>query len=123
MTEYARFRQRLDVVLRTQDVKQVQDFLIAENQWHPGSPTDPTFAMWMMIAASPTLSDLHRHAQNWLITHGHEEEAQAVQGRQKKSAGGARPQPSRGTPGARAVGKEPRERLQDVAKRKMPPKR
>ena len=63
MTEYARFRQRLDVILRTQDVKQVQDFLIAEGQWNPGSPADPTFAMWMMIAGSPTLSDLHRQAQ------------------------------------------------------------
>jgi len=123
MTEYARFRQRLDVILRTQDVKQVQDFLIAEGQWNPGSPADPTFAMWMMIAGSPTLSDLHRQAQNWLITHGHEEEAQAVQGRQKKSVGGTRQQPVRGAQGARAVRGEQRERPQDVTKRKMPPKR
>jgi hypothetical protein len=122
MTEYARFRQRLDVILRTQDVKQVQDFLIAEGQWKSGSPADPTFAMWMMIAGSPTLSELHRQAQNWLITHGHEEEAQAVQGRQKKSAGGARQQPSRGVQDARA-GRGQHERSQDVAKRKMPPKR
>jgi hypothetical protein len=32
MAEYANFRQRLDAVLRTLDVKQVTDFLIAEKQ-------------------------------------------------------------------------------------------
>jgi hypothetical protein len=47
MTEYANFRQRLDSVLRTLDVKQVQEFLIAENQWQPGQPANPEFAMWM----------------------------------------------------------------------------
>ncbi len=36
MINYADFRQRLDTVLRTLDVKQVQDFLIAEGQWTPG---------------------------------------------------------------------------------------
>lgn len=48
MTEYASFRQRLDSVLRTLDVKQVQDFLIAEGQWQRGQPSDPEFAMWMV---------------------------------------------------------------------------
>ena len=48
MTEYANFRQRLDVVLRMLDVKQVQEFLIAEKQWSPGQPADPEFAMWMV---------------------------------------------------------------------------
>ena len=48
MTEYANFRQSLDAVLRTQDVKQVQDFLITERQWSPGFPADPEFAMWMV---------------------------------------------------------------------------
>ena len=47
MTDYANFRQRLDAVLRTLDVKQVRDFLIAEGQWQPGQPADPEFAMWM----------------------------------------------------------------------------
>jgi vancomycin permeability regulator SanA len=47
MTDYADFRQRLDAVLRTRDVKQVQDFLIAERQWSPGQPADAEFAMWM----------------------------------------------------------------------------
>jgi hypothetical protein len=48
MTDYASFRQRLDAVLRTLDVKRVQDFLIAEGQWSSGSPADPEFAMGMV---------------------------------------------------------------------------
>ncbi len=48
MTEYANFRQCLDAVLRTQDMKQVQDFLITERQWQAGQPADPEFAMWMV---------------------------------------------------------------------------
>lgn len=43
MTEYVSFRQRLDAVLRTLDVKQVSNFLIAEKQWSPGQPADPDF--------------------------------------------------------------------------------
>ena len=39
MTDYANFRQRLDAVLRTLDVKQVSKFLIAENQWDEGAYT------------------------------------------------------------------------------------
>ncbi len=84
MTDYADFRQRLDAVLRTLDVKQVREFLIAEGQWQPGTPTDPEAAMWMMIAGSPTLRDLHARAGEWLIAHGHENEAQAILGRSKK---------------------------------------
>ena len=78
MTDYANFRQRLDAVLRTLDVKQVQDFLIAEKQWQPGQPADPEFAMWMMIAGSPSLRDLHDQARKWLVGHGHADEADAV---------------------------------------------
>ncbi len=48
MTEYTTFRQRLDAVLRTLDVKQVSDFLVAEKQWQAGMPTDPEYAMWMV---------------------------------------------------------------------------
>jgi hypothetical protein len=48
MTNYANFRQRLDAVLRTLDVKQVSDFLIAQKQWQPGQPAEPEFAMRMM---------------------------------------------------------------------------
>jgi hypothetical protein len=86
MTAYTNFRQRLDAVLRTQDVKQVSEFLIAEKQWQPGQPANAEYAMWMMIAGSPTLRDLHEQAGQWLVAHGHEEEANAVL-RREKSAG------------------------------------
>src|SRR5712691_7530179 len=89
MADYANFRQRLDAVLRTLDVKQVSDFLIAEKQWQAGQPADPTYAMWMMIAGSQTLRDLHEQARKWLVSHGHEAEADAVLGK-GKSAGGKR---------------------------------
>jgi hypothetical protein len=45
MTEYTNFRKRLDAVLRTRDVQQVSDFLIAEGQWQTGTPIDGEFAM------------------------------------------------------------------------------
>src|SRR5229473_8469272 len=90
MTDHVSFRQRLDAVLRTLDVKQVQDFLIAEGQWSPGSPADPEFAMWMMIAGSPTLRDLQGQARQWLVSHGHEADAEAVLGRGKESGSGGK---------------------------------
>ncbi len=87
MTDYANFRQRLDTVLRTLDVKQVQDFLIAQKQWQPGQPADPEYAMWMMIAGSKTLRDLHDEARKWLVSHGHEADAEAVLGKGKGAGG------------------------------------
>ncbi len=84
MTEYVSFRQRLDAVLRTLDVKQVQEFLIAEKQWSEGQPSDPTFAMWMMVAGSPSLRHLHDRAYEWLLSHGHEADAAAFLARDKK---------------------------------------
>ena len=87
MTDYANFRQRLDAVLRTRNVKQVQDFLIAERQWQPGQTADPEFAMWMMIAGSSTLRDLHEQARQWLVSHGHEADANAVLRRGKGGGG------------------------------------
>ena len=87
MADYANFRQRLDAVLRTLDVKQVSEFLIAEKQWSPGQPEDAKFAMWMMIAGSPTLRDLHEPARAWLMTHGHEEDANAFLTRDKQAQG------------------------------------
>jgi hypothetical protein len=78
MTEHANFRQRLDAVLRTRDVQQVSAFLLAENQWSPGVPADPDLAMWLMIAGSPALKDLHAGARQWLIDHGHAAEAEAI---------------------------------------------
>ncbi len=90
MTDYATFRKRLDAVLRTLDVKQVSKFLIAENQWDEGAPADPEFAMWMMIAGSQTMRDLHEQAGQWLVSHGHEDEANAVLRREKGAGGGNR---------------------------------
>lgn len=85
MADYTNFRYRLDAVLRTLDIKQVQDFLIAQKQWQPGQPADPEFAMWMMIAGSPTLRDLHDQARKWLINHGHADDADAVLKRSKST--------------------------------------
>jgi hypothetical protein len=99
MADYASFRQRLDAVLRTLDVKQVQKFMQDEGQWDKGTPTDPQFAMYMMIAGSLTLNELHGKASEWLLANGHEEEAQAVLGRQKSAGGGGKSQRSR--PGGR----------------------
>ena len=78
MDDYTSFRQQLDTVLRTRNLKQVQDFLIAQKQWQVGQPADPEFAMWMMIAGSQTLRDLHGEARKWLVSHGHEADADAV---------------------------------------------
>ena len=75
-------------VLRTLDVKQISDFLIVEKQWQPGQPVDPEYAMWMMIAGSPTMRDLHEQAHQWLVAHGHEDEANAVLRREKSASGG-----------------------------------
>lgn len=85
MADYTDFRHQLDTVLRTLDVKQVQDFLIAQKQWQPGQPADPEFAMWMMIAGSPTLRDLHEQARKWLVSHGHADDADAVLKRGKST--------------------------------------
>ncbi len=84
MIDHTNFRQRLDAVLRTLDVKQVSEFLIAEKQWQPGQPADAEFAMWMMIAGSPALRDLHGRAREWLVSHGHEADANAVLRKQKR---------------------------------------
>ena len=86
MADYTSFRQRLDIVLRTRDVKQVQGFLTAEKQWQVGQPTDPEFAMWMMIAGSQTLQDLHEQARKWLVSHGHEAEAETLLRREREAS-------------------------------------
>ena len=48
MTENADFRQQLDTVLRTLNVKQAQNFLIAKGQWRPCQLAVPEYAMWMV---------------------------------------------------------------------------
>jgi hypothetical protein len=97
MTDYAQFRQRLDAVLRTVDVEQVRQFMITEEQWDEDVPTDPTFAMWMMIAGSPTLQPLHAQAREWLMQHGHEDVAETVlgKGNEKRQPGKKKNAPQR----------------------------
>src|SRR5690242_13834129 len=90
MSDYASFRQRLDAALRTLDINTVRQFLIAEGQWQEGAPADEEFAMWMMVAGSPTLGDLHERARRWLVEHGHEAEARAVLGKGKGTQGAAK---------------------------------
>lgn len=71
MTDYATFRQRLDAVLRTLDVKQVRAFLIAEGQWQPGRPADPEFAMWMVATQHcPFYTQSLKGRLLWLIAYG-----------------------------------------------------
>jgi hypothetical protein len=96
MTDYENFRQQLDAVLRTLDVKQVRDFLVAEGQWSEDLPADPEFAMWMMIAGSQTLRDLHEQARMWLVSHGHEADAEAIL---RKGRGAVSKQDKKGRPG------------------------
>jgi hypothetical protein len=98
MTDHVSFRQRLDAVLRTLDVKQVQDFLIAEKQWSADTPENPEFAMWLMVAGSPTLKDLHGRAREWLVAHGHQEEADAILGRGQKQRSSSAKRTSSGFP-------------------------
>lgn len=88
MAEHTNFRQRLDTVLRTRNAEQVQAFLIAEDQWSSDVPADPEFAMWMMIAGTPTLKDLHPVARSWLVEHGHAEEADALLRRKSERKNG-----------------------------------
>lgn len=88
-TDYAGFRQRLDQALRSRDVRQVRTFLIEEGQWTLEQPANPEYAMWLMIAGTPTLKEFHEEARQWLIEHGHEEAAEAVLGhKQPGSQGG-----------------------------------
>jgi hypothetical protein len=80
---YPDFRRRLDDVLRQRDPIALRAFLIAEGQWTTATATDPESAMWMMIATSPALASLRDDARHWLLTHGHEAEAQAIFGGQR----------------------------------------
>jgi hypothetical protein len=92
---YREFRRRLDDVLRQRDPAALRAFLIAEGQWAQDTATDPEAAMWMMVATSPALAAQHEEARHWLLTHGHEAEAQAIFGARwtpgKPSSRGSRP--------------------------------
>jgi hypothetical protein len=83
---YPEFRQQLDSVLRTKNPEAVRQFLIAQGQWSEENQPDMERAMWMMIAGSPSLRDLHSEAQVWLVSHGYQNEAEVIRGQEKPSA-------------------------------------
>ncbi len=85
------FRRRLDDLLRRGDPAALREFLIAEGQWQPDTTVDAEKAMWMMIAGSPKLSELHPRAERWLMSHGYEVEAQAILGRRGQTGGASQP--------------------------------
>jgi hypothetical protein len=52
--------------------------------------------MWMMIAGSPQLRDLQAQARAWLVSHGHEQEAQIFSKGDKQTArDGAKKRPKK----------------------------
>lgn len=75
---YPEFRHKLDAVLRQRDPAALRQFLIGEGQWDAETTTDPERAMWMMIATSPALGELHDEAVRWLADHGYGEEARVL---------------------------------------------
>lgn len=85
-SSYPAFRHRLDDVLRQRNPAALRAFLIAEGQWTEETATDPEAAMWMMIATSPALASQRDEARQWLMTHGHEAEAQAIFGARRSPA-------------------------------------
>lgn len=87
--DYKAFRQRLDATLRQMNPAALREFLVAEGQWQQDASNDAEAAMWMMIAASSALADLHDEARRWLLGNGHEAEANAIFGR--RSGGGGAP--------------------------------
>lgn len=96
------FRQRLDAILRQRNPSALRAFLIAQGQWESEARTDEEAAMWMMIAASPVLADLHAEAERWLMAHGHEHEARAILGGRRQ----APPLARRGTGAATQASQE-----------------
>src|SRR5215467_11051349 len=80
---YPEFRSQLDNVLRSKDPETVRQFLIEQGQWDESSTNDVAHAMWMMIAGSPALQSLHVEAQDWLMQHGYQAEAEMLRERSK----------------------------------------
>ena len=97
---YPEFRSQLDSVLRSKNPEAVRQFLIEQGQWDESSAGDVEHAMWMMIAGSPTLQNLHSEAQNWLRQHGYQAEAEMLRERNKTPSQPSRPkgQPRTGKP-------------------------
>jgi hypothetical protein len=110
---YEEFRVRLDEVLRGRDPAALRAFLVTEGQWDADTATDPERALWLMIATSRALGDLHAEAFGWLTAHGYSAEVAALRG-----GAGAEPRPSGGQGHGARRGAPPRER-----RRGTPPKR
>jgi hypothetical protein len=83
---YQSFRRRLDDVLRKKDSAALRAFLVAEGQCQADAATDVDAAMWMMIATSPALPALHGEAEQWLLNHGHQAEANAIFGGRSRAS-------------------------------------
>jgi hypothetical protein len=100
-SQYYEFRAKLDAVLRQRDPAALRAFLVAEGQWDEGATTDAERALWLMIATSRALSDLHAVALQWLTDHGYNAEVHALLGRPKpepRPAGGKEHGPRKGKP-------------------------
>ena len=83
---YPEFRKQLDSVLRMKNPEAVRQFLIAQGQWSEEDQPDMERAMWMMIAGSPTLRELHSEARDWLVSHGYQSEAEMIGGKEKPAS-------------------------------------
>jgi hypothetical protein len=107
----AAFRRQLDTTLRQRDPDALRAFLLDSGQWQTDTvPADVPAAMWMMILASPALSDLHLEAQSWLRSNGHTQEAELLAGRKKPQTAGQRPggrRPQQRGAGNRRNGRRP----------------
>jgi hypothetical protein len=91
------FRNQLDSILRTKNPEAVRQFLVAQGQW-PENVANIERAMWLMIAGSPALREFHHEAQDWLISHGSQAEAEMLLERTKTSqTSSATPSPKAGT--------------------------
>jgi hypothetical protein len=105
------FRRQLDAALRQRDPDALRAYLLDSGQWQTDTiPADVPAAMWMMILASPALSDLHSEAQTWLQDHGHAQEAELLAVRKKPQIGGQRPvgrHPQKRGAGNRRNGRRP----------------
>lgn len=118
---YPEFRRKLDAVLRRRDAPALRQFLIEEGQWEADTTTDPERAMWMMIATSPALGDLHDEAVGWLADHGYAEEAQVLG--QRRAAGGHGRTPSEASGAPPRGNRKPRPRDQSGRRDARPPRR
>lgn len=101
---FPEFRSQLDNVLRSKNPEAVRRFLVEQGQWDEGRADDVEHAMWMMIAGSPALQNLHAEARDWLMQHGYQAEAEMLLERKKTSpkasSAASRPkkQPGQGKP-------------------------